>query len=383
MKSNILTEKVLIVDSNIDYAKFIQNLLKESGYLSYIATSYEEAIQMSYDKIPDCILVDYMLPNAGACRLSQHIKKDNILKNIAVLFLTATDNKNECLKSYECGADGFFLKSIDTDIFLSKMKAYIRLKKAIESNIIYMNILKKDIEYASRLQKSILSYGNTSIPKNDISIYHYAPNEVSGDYSGIKAINDGWYAILLADVSGHGVAASMLTILIKSFFDSHVIIDNQNTSPSQFLKELNNFFIEENFDKNLFASVFYAVYNNDTGDFICSSGGSPKPFYYSKDNIEELETEGPLIGMTEESEYYESKIKLNHNDMLFIFTDGAYEIFNEEGKMLGDDELKNIFSKHVKKDIKVIKENIIKELKTFSNNNLQDDISMIMLRRTE
>ena len=369
MKSNILTEKVLIVDSNIDYAKFIQNLLKESGYLSYIATSYEEAIQMSYDKIPDCILVDYMLPNAGACRLSQHIKKDNILKNIAVLFLTATDNKNECLKSYECGADGFFLKSIDTDIFLSKMKAYIRLKK--------------DIEYASRLQKSILSYGNTSIPKNDISIYHYAPNEVSGDYSGIKAINDGWYAILLADVSGHGVAASMLTILIKSFFDSHVIIDNQNTSPSQFLKELNNFFIEENFDKNLFASVFYAVYNNDTGDFICSSGGSPKPFYYSKDNIEELETEGPLIGMTEESEYYESKIKLNHNDMLFIFTDGAYEIFNEEGKMLGDDELKNIFSKHVKKDIKVIKENIIKELKTFSNNNLQDDISMIMLRRTE
>ena len=50
----------------------------------------------------------------------------------------------------------------------------------------YMNLLKQDIEYASKLQKSILSYGNTSIPKNDISIFHYAPNEVSGDYSGIK-----------------------------------------------------------------------------------------------------------------------------------------------------------------------------------------------------
>lgn len=382
MRSNILTEKVLIVDSNIDYAKFIQNLLRESGYLSYIASSYEEAVQMSYDKIPDCILVDYMLPNSGACRLSQHIKNDNMLKNIAVLFLTATDNKNECLKSYECGADGFFLKSIDTDILLSKMKAYMRLKKAIESNIMYMNMLKQDIEYASRLQKTILSFGNTAIPKNDIAIFHYAPNDVSGDYSGIKLIADGWYAILLADVSGHGVAASMLTILIKSFFDSHVLINNKNTSPAKFIKELNSFFIEENFDKNLFASIFFAIYNNETGDFICSSAGAPKPIYKSKDEITEIEIDGPLVGMMEESEYFETKITLNHNDLLFIFTDGAYEIFNKEGKMFGDELLKNTFIKNSHRDVNLIKENIIKELKSFSDNVLSDDISMILLRRT-
>ncbi|OEJ15942.1 stage II sporulation protein E [Brachyspira hampsonii] len=382
MKNNILTEKILIADSNIDYAKFIQNFLKESGYLSYIALSYKEAVNISYDKIPDCILVDYMLPNAGACRLSQHIKNDNILKNTTILFLTATNSKSEFLKAYECGADGFFPKSIDTDILLSKIKSYIRLKKAIESNIMYMNMLKQDIEYASKLQKSILSYGNTSIPKNDISIFHYAPNEVSGDYSGIKSINDGWYAILLADVSGHGVAASMLTILIKSFFDSHIITNCCNTSPANFIKELNNFFIEENFDKSLFASVFYAIYNNTTGDFICSSGGSPKPIYCSKDSAINIDIEGPLVGMSEDSDYKEAHIKMNHNDILFIFTDGAYEIFDTEGKMFGDEELKNIFIKNSHKDVNVIKDNIIKELKSFSNNVLSDDISMIILRRT-
>lgn len=50
MKSNILTEKILIVDSNIDYAKFIQNALKKDGYLCYIAVSYEEAINLTYEK---------------------------------------------------------------------------------------------------------------------------------------------------------------------------------------------------------------------------------------------------------------------------------------------------------------------------------------------
>lgn len=382
MKNNIITEKVLIVDANIDYAKFLQKFLKESGYLSYIALSYEEAISISYDKIPDCILVDHMLPCSGANRLSQHIKNDNILKNIALIFLTASDNKSEYLKAYECGADGFFLKSIDMDILLSKMKSYIRLKKVIESNNMYMNILKKDIEYASKLQKSILSYGNTTIPQNEISIYHYAPNEVSGDYSGIKKLKDGWYAILLADVSGHGVAASMLTILIKSFFDSHMIINYKNNSPSNFIKELNNFFIEENFDKSLFASVFYAIYNNNTGDFICSSGGAPKPLYHSKNITNEINIEGPLVGITEDISYSEISIKLNHNDIIFIFTDGVYEVFNSEGKMLGENALKNIFIKNAHKNVNVINNTIVKELKEFSNNNLSDDISIIILRRT-
>ncbi len=299
--------------------------------------------------------------------------------------MTANDNKAECIKSFECGADGFFQKSIDIDIFLLKLKSYIRLKKAVESNIMYMDILKKDIEYASKLQKSILSYGNASIPKNDIAVYHYAPNEVSGDYSGIKAINDGCYAILLADVSGHGVAASMLTILIKSFFDTHAIIDSKNTSPSAFIKELNKFFIDEGFDKSLFASVFYAVYNNETGYFLCSSGGSPKPLYYSNffNKIDFLDIEGPLVGMTEDSQYTETSIKLAHNDTLLLFTDGAYEIFNDNNKMFGDEKLKSIFLKNMHKNINIIKENMIKELKNFSNNSLPDDISMILLRRTD
>lgn len=385
MKSNILTEKILIVDSNIDYAKFIQNTLKKDGYLCYIAVSYEEAINLTYEKIPDCIIVDYMLPFGGAFRLAERISADNLINNTVILFMTANDNKAECIKSFECGADGFFQKSIDIDIFLLKMKSYIRLKKAVESNIMYMDILKKDIEYASKLQKSILSYGNVSIPKNDIAIYHYAPNEVSGDYSGIKQINDGCYAILLADVSGHGVAASMLTILIKSFFDSHAIIDSKNTSPSVFLKELNNFFIDEGFDKSLFASVFYAVYNNETGYFLFSSGGSPKPLYYSNffNKIDFLDIDGPLIGMMEESKYTETSIKLAHNDTLFLFTDGAYEIFDDNNKMLGDEKLKSIFLKNMHKNINVIKDNIIREIKYFSNNSLSDDISMILLRRTD
>lgn len=385
MKNSILTDKVVVVDANIDYSKYIQNILKESGYLAYISTSYDEALRLSYEKIPDCILIDYMLPYSGAFHLTEKLKADNMLKNIPIIFLTSTDNKKECLNAFESGADGFFLKSIDKDILISRMKAFIRQKRLVESNTMYMTMLKQDIEYAARLQKTILSYGNTYIPRNDIAVYHYAPNEVSGDYSGIKELKDGWYAILLTDVSGHGVAASMLTILIKSFFDSHAIVHGKNTSPAVFIKELNDFFISENFDRCFFSTVFYALYNNNTGELLYSSGGSPKPFYFSnaEDKVHSIEIEGPLIGMSEESYFEESKIVIKRNDVIFIFTDGAYEIFDSKHNMFGEARLRSSFSKLVHSDVNALRKSIMSELKSYSENALQDDISMIILRRTE
>ena len=377
-------EKILIVDSNIDYAKFIQNFLKQDGYLCYIALSYEEAINITYEKIPDCILVDYMLPCGGAFEISKHIKSDNLLKNITVLFLTATENKNYCLKSFESGADGFFIKSTDTDIFLAKMKSYIRLKKSIESNNSHMDLLKKDIENAAKLQNTILNYGNTTIPKNELITHRYAPNDVSGDFIGIKKLDDDHYGIILLDVSGHGIAASMLTILIKAFFETHSTKYNKAIAPSKFLEALNEYFISENFDKNMFASIFYAVYNNMTGDLICSSAGSPTPYYYNNNSMKlcPIEMDGPLIGMIEDIKYNDINIKLSNNDVLFIFTDGCYEVFDSENKMFGEEKLKEVFMKKIKKDVNIIKKSIIKELKEFSSNNLNDDMSMIIMRRT-
>lgn len=385
MKSNILTEKILVVDANIDYSRFMQKIFKDAGYLAYIAASYKDALKLAYEKIPDCILIDHMLPYSGAFHLTDKIKADNILQNIPIIFLTAVNNKNECLNALESGADGFFLKSIDTDILVSRMRAFIRQKKLLESNIMYMTMLKQDIEYAAKLQKTILSYGNSKIPRNDISVYHYAPNEVSGDYSGIKELKDGWYAVLLTDVSGHGVAASMLTILIKSFFDSHSVINAKNTSPSVFIKDLNDFFISENFESGFFATVFYALYNNNTGEFICSSGGSPKPLYFSSVNnkVERINIEGPLIGMSEESYFEENSLNLKRNDVVFIFTDGAYEVFDGKQNMFGEAKLKSSFSKLARKDVNVIKKTMISKLKEHGGNSLQDDISMIIIRRTE
>lgn len=385
MVESLLTKKILIADSNIDYSKYLQDVLKEKGFLSYIASSYEEAYSLSHDKIPDIILVDYMLPYGGAIHLTEKIKSDNLLKNTPIIYLATNTNKTTYLNVFDAGGDGLLSKYIDTDILVARIKAFLRQKALLEDNAKYITMLKKDIEYAAKLQKTILSYGNTKIPRNDLSVYHFAPNEVSGDISGIKNIGENLYAILLADVSGHGVTASILTILIKSFFDNNSVVNNKIVEPSDFIKRLNTFFISENFDENLFATVIYALYNNETGLLTFSSAGSPKPFLYNAklNTVESIEIEGPLVGIENNSVFPSKTLEIKRNDTILIFTDGAYEVFDESKNMFGEEALKELFYKLSKEDIKKLPKSIISKLREFSSEGLQDDISMIALKRID
>ncbi len=247
-------------------------------------------------------------------------------------------------------------------------------------------MLKKDIESASNLQKRILSFGSTDIIKNDIATYQFAPNEVSGDFLGIKQIKDDFYAILLLDVSGHGVTASMLTILIKSFFDMNAFRDEKPVLPSQFIKMLNLFFIEENFENGLFATILYSLYNNKTGEFLCSSAGSPPPIFYNHktSEVSKIDIKGSIIGVSKDSEYENYSIKLSRNDILLMFTDGAYEVFDENNNMFGEDNILTTLKTVTNKNIKIILKTLSKALKSHAKGQiLKDDISIMALRRTE
>ncbi len=106
---SILKRKILVIDNNIDFAKYIQSLLKPHDIITYIATSSDQAIKIVQEKIPDCILIDYMLPFSTAISFTQKIKEDNLLKNIFIIHLTNNDTKEAHINALNAGADDFIL----------------------------------------------------------------------------------------------------------------------------------------------------------------------------------------------------------------------------------------------------------------------------------
>ncbi len=176
----------------------------------------------------------------------------------------------------------------------------------------------------------------------------------------------------------------MLTILIKSFFDSNAVDENGNMiSPSKFISKLNMFFLSERFEAGFFSTVFYGIYNDDTAQMIYSMAGCPIPFLYSKEQnkVIHLDAEGPLIGMTDDAEFEDKTIKIGSGDIFLTFTDGAYEIFNSSHEILGEEKFEQLFLSLVSTDIENIPTEIEKYLLEYSNNNIDDDLTMIAMKR--
>jgi len=385
MKPNsILSAKILVVDGNLDYCKYLQMVFIDRNYLTYIASSLEEALSLTHDKIPDCVIIDYNMPYNGANVFAQKLKEDKLLQNTPIIFLTSLNVKEVYIDALENGADDYLPKSVDLDVLFVKIDSLLRHKYTLETNKDYMDKMKLDIQYAARVQKAILNTEHINPPHSIIVPFCKPASEVSGDYYDVSQVDEDNYAIILADVAGHGVAASMLTILIKSFFDLNTLDENKNiVNPSDFISKLNMFFLSERFEAGFFTTVFYAIYNDKSGEMIYSMAGCPIPFLYleKKNKILYLHGEGALIGMTGESEFQNEKINIDSGDTLLLFTDGAYELFDEDHKIFGEDNLEKLFVSLINHDINNIPTEIEKHLIEYSNNNITDDLTMIAMKR--
>ena len=123
--------------------------------------------------------------------------------------------------------------------------------------------------------------------------------------------------IYIADVSGHGVSASMLTIFIIS------TLNKKNHSPSRALYRLFKQFNAGDFDKDSYITMFYGIYNTRTGIFTYANAGhNCAPVIISRTELKRLCKPGiPISNWVDSPSYHDSTIQLDTGDKLFLYTE--------------------------------------------------------------
>lgn len=123
---------VLVVEDSPTQRAMLQHMLEEHGYAVRIAADGAEAIKSIHAAPPALVLADIVMPEINGYDLCRRIKRDDQLKDIPVILLTALDNPRDVIAGLECGADNFIIKPFDQDYLLSRLEYIISNRKLRE-----------------------------------------------------------------------------------------------------------------------------------------------------------------------------------------------------------------------------------------------------------
>jgi len=200
--------------------------------------------------------------------------------------------------------------------------------------------LQDDLMIAKKLQCNLLPK-DLRQDKVSFSFIYQPCEDLGGDFLDIFEIDNDHIGIYIADVSGRGIPASMLTVFLRS------AIDRKSLSPSKVLTSLYKEFYSSNFDHEVYITVFYSIINitNHTIKFS-NAGHNVYPIIFNKydtSRFESLIVPGmPISNWFEEPHYTEVQLDLRKHDRLFYCTDGIIELKNDTQEQFGEERLQKI-----------------------------------------
>lgn len=215
----------------------------------------------------------------------------------------------------------------------------ITKEKEMERELIRQNMkLQHDLDMARKVQMQLLPQ-NVKIPGLDFAYLYRPCDDLSGDMVNIFQIDRDHIGIYIADVSGHGVSASMLTIFIISS------LNRKSHSPSRTLYRLFRQYNSGDFDKDSYITIFYGIYNVRTRVLTYSNAGhNCAPVITGHNGVKRLYMPGvPISNWVENPNYHDASIQLDTGDRLFLYTDGVTEQWlDEPGKITSDSYIMEI-----------------------------------------
>jgi sigma-B regulation protein RsbU (phosphoserine phosphatase) len=239
--------------------------------------------------------------------------------------------------------------------------------------------LEEDLELASQIQTGLLPPPTQKIDGWEVS-YHYQPaGAVSGDYCDLIRGEDQSLHFVLGDVSGKGVAASMLMAHLNAMFRTLVSI---NLPLEQMVERASRVFCESTLATQ-YATLVCGRANTSGEVELCNAGHLP-PLLIQEGKVTSIAATGLPVGMFCSESFSVNRIHMSKGDTLFLYTDGLSESLDGAGHEYGADRLSRLLNDNHTLSPEAIISRCRQELHTFAEGKLPaDDLTLMAIRRTK
>jgi serine phosphatase RsbU (regulator of sigma subunit)/HAMP domain-containing protein len=308
------------------------------------------------------------------------------LKNLGVSMIIPLHAKDEVIGIFSFGkkmsGEEFsesnirFLSNLTQSAVIAIENIVLREKEAENE------ILKFELEFAKRVQKSLLPHTNPEIKGLDIHTLCIPAKDVGGDYYDFIELKEGGYGISIADVSGKGVPAALYMASTRGFLRSVALDDRSSHDTLSKINEL----LYEVCGAKTFVTMFYAVIDSESRRFTYANAGHAYPLLYKlngngRANCSYLSNNGLPLGVAVSQNYASDSITLNPGELVLFYTDGIVEAMNDSRELFGFERLEELVKKYGHLSAKEFVDNTMRELRIFIGDNpLQDDLTLVAMR---
>src|SRR4051794_19060291 len=345
---------ILAVDDTPANLQVLAGMLKERGYRVRPVPGGKLALLAARRDPPDLILLDINMPEINGYDVCEHLKADDQLKGIPVIFISALNDQLDKVRAFAIGGVDYITKPFQMEELHARVETHLKLRRLQteleESNTRLAKAntrMSRDLKAAARIQETLLPRGVPRVPGADFAWVYRPCDELAGDGLNVIPIGEDRVALYILDVSGHGVASALLSVTLSRLLSppsepSSVLIRYGDvrdgfdiTPPAEVAARLNRLFPFDTATEQ-FATMVYGILDVATGEFRYVSAGHPGPVHLpSGAEPVILESPGSPIGLADDG-YEERSVRLEAGDRLYLYSDGVPEAMDPAGRQFGD-----------------------------------------------
>ncbi len=389
------TPVVLVVDDNDD-KRFLLRRILDQTFTVLEADNSLSALALVSRTLPDVVLLDVLMPEIGGFEVCRRMKADPRSAEIPVLFVSVLDPDQHVVEGLELGGEDFISWPVNATELVARIQARIRsyrpltqLRSVVKEQSRQLEEDRRreaetefELEQARCVQQRFLT--NVFPQGRRLAFGHrYRPSHVvGGDMFDVAAVGEHEVAIIIADVSGHGLAAALITSVAKVLFRTGI---EQCHEPAKLLGWLNRQ-IYGYLATGEFLTGFVGLWNSKSSTFSYAGAGHPPALLLGPDrpSLERLYVTPGIVGIMPDADFPGAAVQLSPGQRIVCYTDGIIEAMDARNMMFGEQGLADACARSAKLPIEQMVEDLFCQVDRFLGGERQrDDQAILALQVTE
>src|SRR5881394_2129196 len=340
--------EILVVDDDAMSRRVLAQLLSAAGYNCRVCKDGSEALDAIQDRPPSVLLLDFDMPGPNGAEVLRRLRsdKDPTVAQIPAIMLTAHGSQQSEVSCLQAGADDFVTKPVNSAVLRARIETQLRLRfmrRQLERQNDELEKWRRDLERdlaAARLtQQSLIPQKPLLLPGWQIATCYRPVIQVGGDFYGWLRMKDGRLLFWIADGTGHGAAAALLTTLAKLLFHHGSV---EHDTPASVMEAVNHDF-RSTFGARSFMTAMCVAVDPVTGNASVVGAGHPPLLVTRGDGMtQSVASIAPPLGLIEQPEFSETAIDLQPGDAFLLYTDGLFRWTKEERHRLTPQKLEKM-----------------------------------------